>query len=137
MYDVITILFFNIIFTKDLFKEHLGKGGQGDVFKVEKQSTKEMMAIKVIWLGKEGSNEYNTNMKNIESEISIGIKLGHHCKYLVKLIEFFIEGEYCCLVMELCNGGNLQEILDSKKKLTETVKFLIFFYLYHCFIFYL
>jgi serine/threonine protein kinase len=110
----------------------LGKGGFGDVFKVEKQSTKEILAIKMIWLGKKGSSEYESNMKLIEAEISVGIKLGRSCKYLVEIFEIFFEGEHCCIVMELCDGGDLQKILDNKKKLTEPVRFLLFFlYLSH------
>jgi serine/threonine protein kinase len=115
---------------KDFFEEHLGKGSFGDVFKVVKQSTKEIFGMKIIWLGKQGSNEYESNMKNLEAEISIGIKLGKCCKFLVQIFEFFFEGEYCCLVMELCSGGDLQQILDNKKKLTESVRFLLFFALF-------
>jgi serine/threonine protein kinase len=66
-------------------------------------------------------------MKNVEAEILVGIKFGRSCKFLVQIFEFFFEGEYCCLVMEYCSGGDLQKILDNKKKLTESVEFLYYY----------
>jgi hypothetical protein len=56
----------------DLLKEELGSGGFGDVYKVEKLSTKEELVMKVMKLGKEGKK----NAKAIEAEIQVGINLG-------------------------------------------------------------
>ena len=103
-------------------------GGSGDVFKVEKQSTKKKMVIKVIRVGKEGTDEFNQNLKVIQTEIEVGIKLGNLCKFLVQLTEFFMEEDYCCLVMEFCSGGDLQKIFDKKNRLSQPVFLFFFFY---------
>jgi serine/threonine protein kinase len=52
-------------------KEELGSGGFGDVYKIEKLSTKEEMVMKVMKLGKESKK----NVKAMEAEIQVGIKL--------------------------------------------------------------
>jgi serine/threonine protein kinase len=109
------------IFSLDLLKEELGGGGFGDVYKVEKISTKEELVMKVIKLGKEDKK----NSKGIEAEIQVGINLGSSCKYLVKLTDFFKEGGYCCLIMEYCNGGDLEKVLKEGKRIEQPVFFLI------------
>jgi serine/threonine protein kinase len=82
-----------------LLKEELGSGGFGDVYKVAKLSTKEEMVMKVMKLGKEGKK----NAKTVEAEIQVGINLGSSCKYLVQLVDFFMEGGCCCLIMDYSN----------------------------------
>jgi serine/threonine protein kinase len=101
---------------EDLLKEELGSGGFGEVFEVEKQSNKTRMAMKVMKLGKEGTEEFKKNAKAMEAEIKVGIKLGSTCKFLVQLTEFFMEDGYCCLIMEYCSCGDLEQILKKKKK---------------------
>jgi serine/threonine protein kinase len=45
-------------------------------------------------------------------------------KYLVQLTEFFIEEEYCCLLMEFCTGGDLEKIFNEKNGIPQPVFFL-------------
>jgi NIMA (never in mitosis gene a)-related kinase len=110
----------------DLLKEELGSGGFGDVYKVEKLSTKEEMAMKVMKLGKEGKK----NAKAIEAEIQVGINLGSNCKFLVHLIDFFMEGGCCCLIMEYCTGGDLERVLEEGKRIEQPVFFISDCYYY-------
>jgi serine/threonine protein kinase len=99
-------------------KEKLGSGGHGDVFKVEKLSTKKEMVMKVIRLGDEGEK----NSKAIRAELEVGMKLGSLSKFLVQLTEFFIENSCCCLIMEYCNNGDLEKILREKKRIPQKVR---------------
>jgi serine/threonine protein kinase len=118
MYEFVE--FFLFIFILDLLKEELGSGGFGDVYKVEKILTKEELVMKVMRLGKES-----------EAEIKVGISLGSSCKYLVQLVDFFMEGGCCCLIMEHCSGGNLEKVLEEGKRIEQPV----FFFCYvNCFI---
>jgi hypothetical protein len=55
--------------------------------------------MKTILLGEKGSNEFESNMKKIEAEFSIGIKLARSCKFFVYIFEFFID-EWNYVVVE-------------------------------------
>jgi serine/threonine protein kinase len=59
----------------------------------------------------------------MEAEILVGIKLGSLSKYLVHLTEFFIEEDYCCLIMEFCTGGDLEKIFNEKNRIPQPVFF--------------
>jgi serine/threonine protein kinase len=37
------------------------------------------------------------------------------------VIEFFIEDEYYCLVMEFCSGGDLEKILEKNNCISQPV----------------
>jgi serine/threonine protein kinase len=70
--------------------------------------------------------------KKIKAEIETGMKLGSTCKFLVELVEFFIEKEYYYLVMEYCSKGDLEKIFKKKKHFSQSVLLFIFTY-YICF----
>jgi serine/threonine protein kinase len=101
----------------------VGGGGTGEVFVVEMVSTKKKMVLKVLRLGVRGTEEFRKNSKAMETEILVGIKLGSLSKYLVQLTEFFIEEDYCCLIMEFCTGGDLEKILNEKKRISQPIFF--------------
>jgi serine/threonine protein kinase len=104
--DVFILFFIIYIFFKDLIIAELGSGGVGEVYEVQNQSSQKKMVIKVIKVGTEALERC---LKVIEAEIQIGIG----CEFLVQLIEFFMEGEHCCVVMEFCSGGDLKKILEK------------------------
>jgi serine/threonine protein kinase len=110
----------------------LGQGGFGTVFKAEKISNHKKVAVKVMKIGTSGTKEFEKNYKNLQAEIEIGIKFGYGCRFLVSVLEFFMEDEYCCLVMEFCSGGDLERIFNEKRYLPEKV---LIFYSFHIFIF--
>jgi serine/threonine protein kinase len=105
----------------DTLKKFIGGGGFGEVFVVDKPQNEKKMAMKVIRLGLINTEEPSKEAKAAEAEISIGIKLGQFSKYLVQLTEYFFEGEYCCLIMEFCSGGDLQKIFDKKNRIPQPV----------------
>jgi serine/threonine protein kinase len=105
----------------DSVKYRLGGGGTGEVFVVEKISTKKKMVLKLLKLGVKGTDEFKKNTKSMEAEIEVGIKLGSLSIYLVQLTEFFIEDDYCCLIMEFCNGGDLQKIFNKENRICQPV----------------
>jgi serine/threonine protein kinase len=118
--DVLFFFFKQKMFL-DLLKSHLGSGAFGDVFEAVKLLTQKTMALKVIKLGVEGTDVFKANMISMEAEVQVGLKLGASCDFLVQLSEFFMEHQYCCLVMEYCAGGDLGKILKEKCQLPESV----------------
>jgi serine/threonine protein kinase len=96
--------------------------------------------MRVIKLGKVGTPEFKKHMKTIEIELEIGLDLGKQSENLVKLYRYFIEDESCYLIMEYCEGGSLQNILDSKQMLTQYVLILLllfYYYIYYYLLLYL
>jgi serine/threonine protein kinase len=109
----------------DLVKFRLGGGGTGKVFVVDKVSTKKKMVLKLLRLGVRGTEEFNKNSKAMEAEILVEIKLVSLSKYLVQLTEFFVEEEYCCLIMEFCTVRDLEKIFNEKNQDSQPVSFFI------------
>jgi serine/threonine protein kinase len=98
---------------------------------VEKQSTKELFVMKMINVGQENSEERIKAQKEIAAEINIGLTLGQECPFLVQYLEMFYYENFCCLIMEYCELGDLQQELNSGKQYDELVYyFFFFFYLY-------
>jgi serine/threonine protein kinase len=95
--------------------------GQRSIFIVEKQLTKELFVMKMINIGIEGTEVRNRARKEIAAEINIGLTFGQGCPFLVHYLEVFYHENFCCLIMEYCELGDLQEELDSKKKYEEPV----------------
>jgi serine/threonine protein kinase len=95
---------------------------------VEKQSKKELFVIKMINIGQEGSEEQKKAQKEITTEINIGLTLGQECPFLVRYVEMFYHEHFCCLIIEYCDLGDLQQELDSGKQYEEPVSYFYFFY---------
>jgi serine/threonine protein kinase len=51
----------------------------------------------------------------MKKEFEIGKKL-KDCLYLLKMHDFFLTKGICYLVMEFCDGGDLQKYFSSGKK---------------------
>jgi serine/threonine protein kinase len=95
---------------------------------VEKQSTKELFVMKMINIGREGTEVWKKAQKEIAAEINVGLILGQECLFLVQYLEVFYYENFCCLVMEHCELGDLQKELDSGKQYEEPVYFSFFFF---------
>jgi serine/threonine protein kinase len=95
--------------------------GQRNIFRVEKQSTKEFFVMKMINIGEEGTEVRKKAQKEIAAEIKVGLTFGQECPFLVRYLETFYHEQFCCLVMEYCELGDLQEELDSGKQYEEPV----------------
>jgi serine/threonine protein kinase len=100
--------------------------GQRTVFVVEKQSNKELFVMKMINIGQEGMEKRKIVQKEITSEINIGLTLAEGCPFLVRYFEMFYYENFCCLIMEYCELGDLQQELDSGKQYEEPVCYLAY-----------
>ncbi|CAK9066075.1 unnamed protein product [Durusdinium trenchii] len=97
--------------TQGLLENHydvtreLGKGSYGVVYCVRHRRSGEHRALKSIQINK------LEEPGHFKDELEIAKQLNH--PYVVKLYEVFQTGECVHLVMELCTGGTLAEMLES------------------------
>ena len=116
----------------------IGKGSFGDVYKVSKDN--KFYALKMYRISNEMNNtmsltkkEKLENIKSIENEIKILSQLDS--PFIVKLYEVFSlnlneevyhnkddnndDGEIMCLILELCENGDLNDKIKEKKQKNE------------------
>ncbi|KAM8825750.1 serine/threonine-protein kinase Nek10 [Synchiropus picturatus] len=99
--------------------DHLGTGAFGSVFKVQKQSCQNLLALKEVNLhnpvfGKDKKSR-DGSVEKIISELAI-IKEQMTHPNIVKYYKTFVEGERLYIVMELIDGTSLAEHLGSLKE---------------------
>uniref|UniRef100_A0A3B4B4V4 Protein kinase domain-containing protein n=1 Tax=Periophthalmus magnuspinnatus TaxID=409849 RepID=A0A3B4B4V4_9GOBI len=99
--------------------DHLGTGAFGSVFKVRKQGSQTLLALKEVNLhnpafGKDKKSR-DSNVDKIISELSIIREQMAHPN-IVKYYKTFLEGERLYIVMELIEGVPLAEHLSSLKE---------------------
>jgi hypothetical protein len=121
--ECFNIFLYLIYFCLDVLKVQFG---QRTVFVVEKQSTKELFVMKMINIGQEGTEAGKKAQKEIASEINIGLTLGQQCPFLVRYLEMFHYENFCCLIIEYCELGDLQQELDSGKQYEEPVCYSVY-----------
>jgi calcium-dependent protein kinase len=95
--------------------ETIGKGGYGEVKKVQDMFTNALYAMKVIQKRKLGI----VNLVTLNNEVEILKKLDH--PNILKLCEFAQDDDNYYLITELCTGGELFERLIKSKNFTESV----------------
>lgn len=93
--------------------EKIGQGMFGKVFKVKHKETGEYWAMKVINKEKAGSSA----IKLLEREVNI-LKMVDHDN-IIKLNEVFETSKKMYLVMELCEGGELFDVLKERQTFCE------------------
>ena len=110
----------------------IGKGTFGEVYKVSKDN--KYYALKIYQIKNDdtsSSNEYKESIKSIENEIKILSQLDN--PFIVKLYEVFSlnpnsellknndveEQKMMCLVLELCENGDLNDKIKEKKQKNE------------------
>uniref|UniRef100_A0AAX7SQ97 Serine/threonine-protein kinase Nek10 n=1 Tax=Astatotilapia calliptera TaxID=8154 RepID=A0AAX7SQ97_ASTCA len=99
--------------------DHLGTGAFGSVFKVQKQSGQNILALKEVNLhnpafGKDKKSR-DSNVEKIISELTI-IKEQMTHPNIVKYYRTFLEGDKLYIVMELIEGVPLAEHFNSLKE---------------------
>ncbi|XP_068998031.1 serine/threonine-protein kinase Nek10 [Embiotoca jacksoni] len=99
--------------------DHLGTGAFGSVFKVQKQSGQNLLALKEVNLhnpafGKDKRSR-DSNVEKIISELTI-IKEQMTHPNIVKYYKTFLEGDRLYVVMELIEGAPLAEHFNSLKE---------------------
>ena len=93
-----------------IIKETLGKGSYGVVYKVQKKNTNNIYVIKQISLN--GLSTKEINEVNQEGKILSLI----NSDFVVKYYDCFKENDNINIVMEYCDGGDLNDFLNEKKK---------------------
>ena len=99
-----------------IIKQTLGKGTYGIVYKVQKLNTNSIYVIKQIPLS--GLSEKERNEVEQEAKILHSI----NSNYVVKYYDSFKENENLNIVMEYCDGGDLNDFLIEKKKLGQPLE---------------
>lgn len=92
--------------------ELLGKGSYGRVYKVRKQNTGQIAAVKQIPLPKDPKQ-----ISSIEQEINLMEKLKHDC--IVQYSGTERNEKYIYIFMEYCSEGSLQQMLDKENVFPE------------------
>jgi serine/threonine protein kinase len=104
-----------------LIQKELNDGGLGFVYVANDPDANLEIVLKLIVLGSKNSKSRNDNKKLIEKELNLGLTISKECKYLISYSETFEWGDYFCIKMEYCNGGDLQSALDEGRIFTEEV----------------
>ncbi|EKX42372.1 hypothetical protein GUITHDRAFT_141317 [Guillardia theta CCMP2712] len=89
----------------------IGKGGHGCVFLANEISSKKLMALKRLEIGK------LTNMASLENEIAM-MTLSKHPN-VVEFFDSYLWKNYLWIVMEAMERGSLMSLIRSKKQLKE------------------
>lgn len=91
----------------------------------EEEQEMEEVAVKVVQLSKLSSRERKTQFRYLNSEVAIMRKVSERLprsKHVVRLVESFAERRplyRVCLVLELCNGGELFDRIVSRSFFSE------------------
>ncbi len=93
--------------------DRIGVGSFGLVYKVSKYLSKTFYVLKQIPFEIKNNND-DKNLKEAKNEALILSKLKN--KYVVKYYDNFIEDKNLNIVMEYCEGGDLETYLNSIKK---------------------
>ena len=110
----------NVKFSDFDIIEIIGEGSFGRVFKGKKKDTGEVFALKVM---KKQHLINNNQVKYAVSEANIMKTLDH--PYILKLVFSFQTPSNLYMAVELCENGDLSEILDQESLLDEDIaKFL-------------
>ncbi|RWS19138.1 hypothetical protein B4U80_00212, partial [Leptotrombidium deliense] len=110
---------YEILNSRYLVLELVGKGGYGEVYKTFDIETQTFVACKVQKVESSWSTSRKKNyVKHIVRENMVHQKLEHD--NIVKYLTLFeIDHDTICTVMEYCNGLNLNEYLNYEKTVTE------------------
>lgn len=95
------------------FGNVLGKGSFGVVTEATNKTTGEKWAIKAVNKEKAGTSA----VKLLEREVLIMKKINH--EHLVHLEEIYETSKRMYLVMELCDAGGIEKLLEQKKRFSE------------------
>ena len=94
--------------------KELGKGGFARVFELVNNETKCVFAGKVV---EKSSLTKGRTRQKLMSEIKIHRSVHH--KGIVNFEHFFEDADNIYILLEICNNGNLNEVLKRRRKMTE------------------
>jgi serine/threonine protein kinase len=87
----------------------------------------EMCIIRSVNKGKFFAIKIIKNDENMKGE-KLMLNFKKNSKYLVKIIDNFIENNNCFIIMENCDGGDLMKFLKENEKLSKNVLCSTLFY---------
>ena len=93
-----------------IIQENLGLGSYGTIYKVLKKSNNHIYVIKRISLV--GMSQEQIEKAKLESKILSSI----NSPYIVKYYESFLENDILNIVMEYCDGGDLNEFIIKNEQ---------------------
>ena len=93
-----------------IIQENLGLGSYGTIYKVLKKSNNNIYVIKRISLV--GMSQEQIEKAKLESKILSSI----NSPYIVKYYESFLENDILNIVMEYCDGGDLNEFIIKNEQ---------------------
>jgi serine/threonine-protein kinase 24/25/MST4 len=97
--------------------DRLGRGSFGEVFKGQKLSTLEIVAIKIVDMEGKGSAlntillEAEDEIEDIQQEINIISQL--QSPFITKYFGSFIKGSKLWIIMEFCEGGSCLDLVST------------------------
>ena len=107
----------------EIIKE-IGKGGFGRVIHVRSKSDNKYYAIKEIII----KDEMKDKIENIQNEANILSKF--NCNNIVKYYDSYLDKDKFYIVMEYCDGQNLENFIDKNNKYEENnIYIILLFYL--------
>lgn len=93
------------------WKSEVGQGGYAAVYVGIHKATKEELAVKVI------QKSMIANPSRLQLEIEFAMRLDH--PNIAKLVQTFEDRRYVYVVIELCKGGELFELVQAQTHLSE------------------
>jgi serine/threonine protein kinase len=96
-----------------IFKSHIGSGGFGEVYRVGHPRFPEDFAAKVSLLRDEDDPHAAREWEAVEREVAALCGLNH--PNIIRMYEYFREGNMFVMILEFCPGGDLQKIINISK----------------------
>ena len=98
--------------------DRLGRGSFGEVFKGQKLSTLEIVAIKIVDMEGKGFCPKHTILLDAEDEIEdiqqeINIISQLQSPFITKYFGSFIKGSKLWIIMEFCEGGSCLDLVST------------------------
>jgi serine/threonine protein kinase len=99
-----------------VLSKFLGAGSAADVWECHKQGSREILACKIIGLRLMGHQD---NFRHFVNEIHIHSRIRHPC--ITELKDVIVDASNIYVFMELCRGGDLNDLVQASQGLDEDV----------------
>jgi serine/threonine protein kinase len=114
--NLFQILISVFLFYLDTVKDLLDSGGGGIICSGIENSTGELFVLKFIPIGGNDTEAKKKTVKELNSEFHVGMNISRNSENLVHYKKIFEYKSFSVIVMEYCDYGDLQTILDNGKK---------------------
>jgi len=93
----------------NVFKK-IGAGGFGTAYLVQRKSDGQRYVGKQIYVSDINSNDFHHALLEVRMLRSLS------SRRIVKYVDFLVHGNNCNIIMEYCDGGDLQKVVDDHKR---------------------